>query len=58
MLAAGAEFGLAGHLVDLLAHLVEGEIDPLALRLGILGHRVLDGDAGLVEHRDARSPGP
>ncbi len=51
MLAADAELGLAGHVVDLLAHLVEGEIDPLALGLGILGHGLLDGDARLVEHR-------
>ena len=48
---AGAELGLAGHRVDLLAHLVEGEVDARAFGLGILGHGVLDGDARLVEHR-------
>ncbi len=39
----------------LLAHLVEGEIDPLALGLGILGDHMLDLDPRLVEHRDARA---
>ena len=51
VLAVDAELGLAGHLVDLLAHLVEREVDPLALGLGVLGHGLLDGDARLVEHR-------
>ena len=38
-------------MVDLLAHLVEREIDPLPLGLGVLGNGLLDGDARLVEHR-------
>jgi len=46
--AADAEFGLAGEMVDLLAHAVEGEVEALALGLDILGHGVFDGDAGLV----------
>ena len=58
MLAADAELGLAGHRVDLLAHLVEGEVDPLALGLGVLGDDLLDGDARLVEHRAGRWRGP
>ena len=49
MLAADAEFGLRGHPVDLLAHLVERGIDAVALGLGILGDGMLDGDARLVE---------
>jgi hypothetical protein len=51
MLAPDAEFGLAGHAVDLLAHAVEGAIDPLALGLGVFGHDMLDHHARLVEHR-------
>ena len=53
MLAGGAELGLAGHIVDLLAHLAEGGIDPGALGLGILGDRMLDDDSRLVEDGDA-----
>ncbi len=49
-LAGDAEFGLARHAVDLLAHLAECGIDALALGLGILGDGMLDDDAGLVEH--------
>ena len=51
MLAGRPELGLAGHVVDLLAHLAERGVDALALGLGVLGDRVLDDDARLVEHR-------
>ena len=54
VLAADAELGLTGHPLDLLAHLVEGEVDSRTLGLDILGHGMLDGDARLVEHRHAR----
>ena len=54
VLATAAEFGLAGHLVDLLAHLVERQIDPLALGLGVFGDDVLDRDPRLVEHCGTR----
>ena len=40
-----------GHVVDLLAHLVERGVDPLALGLDVLGDGMLDDDARLVEHR-------
>ena len=53
MLAADAEFGLAGHAVDLFAHLVEGEEHALALGLGVVSHDMFDGDAGLVIDGDA-----
>ena len=58
MLAADAEFGLCLHPVDRLAHLVEGEIDPLALGLGIFGHDVLDGDPRLVDRPRCRWQDP
>ncbi len=51
VLAALAELGLAGHPVDLLAHLVERGIDAVALGLGVLGDGMLDDDPRLVEHR-------
>ena len=51
VLAADAKFGLAGHSVDLLAHLVEREVDPLAFGLGVVGDGLLDIDARLVKHR-------
>ena len=51
VLAANAEFGLAGHPVDLFAHLVKGQVDALQFGIAILGHGVFDGDAWLVEHR-------
>ena len=51
VLAGHAELGLAGHPVDLLAHLPERRIDPLALGLDILRHGLRDDDARLVEHR-------
>jgi len=54
MFAIHAEFGLVCHLLDLFAHLVEGEVDALAFRLDILGHDMLDIDARLVEYRHAR----
>jgi hypothetical protein len=53
MLAAAAEFGLPGHAVDLVAHLVEGHVDALALGLGVLGDDMFDGDARLVIDRNA-----
>ncbi len=52
MFAPLAEFGLLAHRVDLVAHLVEGAIDPLALGLGVLGHHLVDLDPWLVEHRN------
>src|SRR3546814_20763955 len=55
MLAANAEFGLARHAVDLLAHLVEGGIDAVPLGLDVVGDRMFDGDARLVENGDARA---
>ena len=55
MLAARAEFGLAGERVDLLAHLVEGAVHPLALGLGVFGHDLRDFDARLVIDRMARA---
>ncbi|SBV31719.1 protein of unknown function [uncultured Sphingopyxis sp.] len=51
MLAADAEIGRTRHAVDLLAHLVEGRVHPMALGLGIVGDRMLDRDARLVEYR-------
>ncbi len=51
MLAGGAELGLAGHVVDLLAHLAEGAVDPLALGLDVVGDGMLDDHPRLVEHR-------
>ena len=51
MLAALAEFGFAAQRIDLVAHLVEGAIDALALGLDILGHHLVDLDSRLVEHR-------
>ena len=53
MLAALAEFRLLAHRIDLVAHLVEGAVDPLAFRLDVLRHDLVDLDAGLVEDRDA-----
>jgi hypothetical protein len=53
VLSAHPEFGLVGHLVDLLAHLVERTINPLALGLDVVGHHLVDGHARLVEHRVA-----
>src|SRR3546814_989075 len=53
MLAADAEVGRTRHAVDLFAHLVEGRVDAVALRFGIVGDRMFDRDARLVEHRDA-----
>ena len=53
VLAGGAELGLAGHVVDLLAHPAEGGIDPRPLGLGILGDGMLDHHPRLVEHGDA-----
>ena len=50
MLAGRAELRVARHIVDLLAHLAEGRIDPVALGLDVLGDRMLDHDARLVEH--------
>ena len=51
MLAGGAELGLAGHRLDLLAHPAERVVDPGALGLGVLGDGVLDDDPRLVEDR-------
>src|SRR3546814_17407701 len=53
MFARGAEIGLGHHPVDLLAHLGERRIDAVPFRLDVLGHRMLDAYAGLVENRDA-----
>ena len=53
VLAGRAELGLAGHIVDLLAHPAEGGIDPGALGLGVLGDGMLDHDPRLVEDGDA-----
>ena len=58
MLAGGAELGLLGHRVDLLAHLAEGGIDAVAFGLDVLGDRMLDDDSRLVEHRFAATPFP
>ena len=55
MLAALAEFRLAPHRVDLIAHLVEGAVDALALGLDIVGDDLRDLDARLVEHRQSRA---
>ncbi len=54
MLAANAEFSLIGHIVDLLAHLVERAINPLALGFDIVCHNLIDGDARLVIDRLAK----
>ena len=54
MLADGAELGLAHHRVDLLAHLGEGRIDAVTLRLDIVGDRMLDQHARLV--KDGMAP--
>gem|GEM_PF-4615235 len=57
MVARAGELGLAHHAVDLLAHADEGVVDPLALGLDVVGDRVLDDDARLVEDRyAARQP--
>src|SRR3546814_20069144 len=53
MFASGAEIGLGHHPVDLLAPLGERRIDAVPFRLDVLGHRMLDDDAGLAENRDA-----
>ena len=53
VLAAHPELRLAGHAVNLLAHLVEGGVHAVTLGLDILRDGVLDVDAGLVEHRAA-----
>ena len=50
---AAGELGLAHHAVDLLAHPDEGTIDARAFGLGVVGDRVFDDDARLVEHRGA-----
>ena len=58
MLAGGAELGLAGHRLDLLAHPAEGGIDARPLGLGVFGDGMLDDYARLVEDRHpARHPG-
>jgi hypothetical protein len=49
MLADGTELGMAHHRVDLLAHLGEGRIDPVPLRLDILGDGMLDQYPRLME---------
>ena len=51
MLARQPEFGVASHVVDLLAHLAKGRVDPVALGLDVLGDGVLDQDSRLVKHR-------
>jgi hypothetical protein len=48
MLAPAAEFGLPGHAIDLVAHLVERHVDALTLGLDVLGNDVFDGDARLM----------
>ena len=53
MLARSSELGLLGHIVDLLAHLSERGVNALAFRLDVLGDRVLDDHARLVEDRFA-----
>jgi len=53
MLAADSEFRLAGHLVDLVAHLVERRIDAVPFGFGILRHRMLDLHPGLMKDRMA-----
>ena len=53
MLAALAEFRFLAERVDLVAHLVEGAVDALALGFDILGHDLVDLDPRLVEHRVA-----
>ena len=57
MLPALAEFGLPGHPVDLLAHLVKGGQHPLAFGFRILGHHMFDMNTRLVKHcRAHRQP--
>ena len=51
MLAGGAELGVAGHRVDLLAHPPERRINARAFGLGIIGDGVLDQHLGMVENR-------
>jgi hypothetical protein len=51
MLAGGAEFGFARHVVDLLAHLAEGAVDASSLGLDVFRDGVLDHHPRLVEHR-------
>ncbi len=48
MFARRAEFGLRGHVFDLIAHPVERAVNPLPLRLDIVGHDLIDGDARLM----------
>ena len=64
VLSPHAEFGLAGHPVDLFAHLVEGEIHALQFGIAVFGHDMFDGDPRLVIDRvaggqalDQRQPG-
>ena len=58
MLAGSPELRFLGDVVDLLAHLAERGIDPLALGLDVVGDGMLDDDPRLVEHRLAlRHPG-
>ena len=54
MLARRAEFGLAHHAIDLIAHLVERRIDAVAFIFGVFGDGMLDHHARLVEDRVAR----
>ena len=57
MLAIAAEFGLARHLVDLFAHLVERGINAVALGLGIFGDGMLNRDTRVViDGKAARHP--
>ncbi len=48
MLRPRAEFDIAGHAVDLVAHLGESAVDPLPLHLDIIGNHLIDGHARLV----------
>jgi hypothetical protein len=48
VLAGRSELGEVRHIVDLLAHLAERRIDPVALGLGILGDGMLDQHPGLM----------
>ena len=49
MLARDAELGLARHAVDLFAHLVERGIDAATFGIDVLGDRVFDDNARLME---------
>jgi hypothetical protein len=50
---AGSELGLPGHVVDLFAHLAEGPVDTVALRLDVIGNRMLDDHSRFVEYGPA-----